>query len=309
MDVYEFRKGMGMVNKHVIIDRLAAQTTAMELGRHVYFSDSTDSASYEEHLDGITVHVPEIQGTGQYEVSADTLAGELDPAFFVTRWLGADRPALIYHHGNTERPFEFKAGSRNTYFHIFGEDRLPDTNVIVLRAPFHKQTSKEYAEKIRSLSNLMAMLCTSVKLIEHLTGCFTDGKQVCVAGISMGGFVVNLHRSFYNTAGVYIPLLAGAALDDLFLASGYRKMTSRQALKKAPAISRILNFEDNFSRIGENNVFPLLAQHDQFIRYERQKLGYGDIPLRVLDKGHITAARAGDELREHIITHLKCCGE
>jgi hypothetical protein len=107
----------------------------------------------------------------------------------------------------------------------------------------------------------MAMVSASVKLIEHLAS-FCGGGNVCVSGISLGGFIVNIHRAYYNTARAYVPLLAGAAPDDLFLGSRFNVVTGHRALDNPEKEARILNFEEAYSRIPDNNVFPLLARHD-----------------------------------------------
>jgi len=44
---------------------------------------------------------------------------------------------------------------------------------------------------------------------------------VTVSGISLGGWATNLHAACYGSAHRYLSLLAGAALDDLFLESSY----------------------------------------------------------------------------------------
>ena len=278
------------------------------MGRHVYFADNLESPSYEEHLDGLTIHVPEINGVGRYEVPAETIVGELNPAFNIYSWKGPAHPTIIYHHGTMEEPFDFSAHAKNTFFHIFGNDRKNiDANLIVIRAPFHTGTPKEFARKMRRLSNLVAMLTVSVKLIEHLAAFSKHDRDipVLVAGISLGGFVANLHRAFYNTADIYVPMLAGAALESLFLDSRYRTMTGKNALANPDALAAALNFEDRFERVADNNVFPLLARYDRLILYERQARCYGDLPVRVLDRGHVTAALSTDILRDHIVNRLK----
>lgn len=288
------------MNRHIIIDRLFAQTMAIELGRHVFFADEIESPSFEDHIDAVTVHVPEITGEGIYEVSALTLAGELDPAFNVLRWLGPGKPTIIFHHGTAERPFDTGRGVRNVFHHMFGEGNLPEANVIALRAPYHAGTARAFSARMRRLANLMAMVSSSVKLIEHLTACCGVGK-VCVSGISLGGFIVNIHRAYYNSARAYVPLLAGAAPDDLFLESRFNVVTGHRALDNLEKVSRILNFEQAYSRIPDDNVFPLLARHDQYVRFERQKACYGNRSIRALEKGHITASNASADLRDHIL--------
>ncbi|HKI80059.1 MAG TPA: hypothetical protein VKA04_00295 [Pseudodesulfovibrio sp.] len=61
-----------------------------------------------------------------------------------------------------------------------------------------------------------------------------------------------------------------------------------------------LNFEDAFAAAPAARVFPLLAEHDQFIRYRRQSASYGDVPVIAADRGHVTAVTSPAPLREHL---------
>ena len=65
------------------------------------------------------------------------------------------------------------------------------------------------------------LLSVSVKLIEALVQYLkSEGNgKIMVLGISLGGWVTNLHRSFYNSADIYVPIFAGAALGEVFVTS------------------------------------------------------------------------------------------
>ena len=295
------------MNRHTIWDDATVYFTRLEMGGNRFFSQSIESPPLSEHLDNTTVHVPEIHGPGRYDVGADTIVGDLDPAFYIVQWNRDDCPTIIYHHGNDEHPFDFSPRSRNTFHHIFlNNKKMMDVNLITLRAPFHDSGSREYYGKMVSLSHFAAMLCVSVKLIEHLVTFAGQGSKakVVVAGISLGGFITNLHRTFYNTASAYVPLLAGSAFGDVFVASQFSRLTGKQALRHPDAVRSILNFEEDFSRVKDHNVFPLLAGYDRYVEYDRQSTCYGDLPIRVIKRGHITAAMSGDLLREHILEHV-----
>jgi hypothetical protein len=186
-----------------------------------------------------------------------------------------------------------------------GRQPVP-ANLIILRAPFHNQATGDYAVKLGDLANFVAMLAVSVTLVQRLV---TRLKQqsdqpVLVTGISLGGWVTNLHRTYFNSADRYLPLLAGAALAELFLTSAYHHLTGRLARENPDKLRQILNFEDAFRQVKEENVYPLLARYDQYIQYDRQKGCYGQQPIQVLEKGHITAAMASDKLRKHLLQHI-----
>jgi len=289
------------MNVHFLLDYLTVQIAALLTGKNKFFTRSIESPTFKEHLDKTFLQLPEFELTGQYEIPAETLAGRLDPAFQVVQWQGENFPTIIYHHGNNERPFDFRKLAKNTFRDIFlSSEKRINANLIVLRAPFHNSSSKEYQQKMTELSNFTAMIAVSVKLVEQLVGHLKNKYKVFVCGISLGGWVTNLHRAYFNTADGYIPLLAGAALDDVFLTSIYRKLTGKRALENQEVIRKILNFEDDFEKVKKNNVFPLQAFYDGIIRFEPQKRSYGAQFVNIIEKGHVTAALAPALLRRHI---------
>lgn len=165
---------------------------------------------------------------------------------------------------------------------------------------------KFYLEKISKLSNFTAMLSGSVKVAEELVKYLkSNGSgRVMITGISLGGWVTNLHRSFYNSADVYVPIFAGAALEELFSTSYYKKLAGALVMEKPDAVKKALNFEQEFTHITDANIFPLLARYDQIIEYERQKQCYGERYIKVIDKGHITGTLASKDLRNHILANV-----
>ncbi len=166
---------------------------------------------------------------------------------------------------------------------------------------------RQYLEKIGYLSEFTAMLSASVKLVEQLVEILRSKGtgEVVVSGLSLGGWVTNLHRSYFNSADTYVPMFAGAALDELFLSSYYRKLASPLVRANPEEITRILNFEEQFRSCHKCNVHPLLARYDQIIEYERQRRCYGSTPINIIDKGHITGALASDLLVKHVLTAMK----
>lgn len=296
------------MNKHIFYDKMTAGIASFASGKHRFFSKSIESASLKEHLDSVSIEAFGIT-KDIHELKAESRVGGLDPAFYAAQLIGTDYPTIIYHHGNNERPFDFGKFAKNSFKVILCDTDQPiEANIIAVRAPFHNASLKDYQRNISQLSNFAAMLMTSVKLIEQLAAVLkhTYSGPILVSGISLGGWVTNLHRTFYNSADAYVPLLAGAALGELFLTSGYRKMAGELAAAHPAEIRRILNFEQKFRRVPDNNVFPLLGRYDQYIQYERQKICYGDRPVNVLETGHVTSLLAADKLRDHIVKVLKC---
>jgi hypothetical protein len=292
------------MNKHIFLDRLTAAVASTTLGKNRFFSSGIDSSGFAEHLKQISLEAPEMKA-GVNEVSAETPVGLIDPAFYLMQWKGNDYPTIIYHHGNNERPFDFSRFAKNSFRSIFCDAKnYTEANLIAIRAPFHNDSLKSYQKVVGHLSNFVAMLSTSVKLIEHILQQLKKEAEapILVSGISLGGWVTNLHRTYYNTADAYVPLLAGAALDHLFTDSIYRKMGGRIARENPARIREILNFEEDFQKIKDDNVFPLLGQYDQFIQYERQRKSYKTDNIKVLKTGHVTSFLSGKELRNHILS-------
>lgn len=226
----------------------------------------------------------------------------------MAKWIGYDYPTIIYHHGNNERPFDFNRSAKNTFANIFIKTKEDiKANLIVVRAPFHNNSLKVYQEKMTELKNFTAMIAVSVKLNEEIISVLRKKNNVSIitSGISLGGWVTNLHRSFYNTSTAYVPLLAGTFLGELFLKSKYKKLTSKLALQQPKKIRQLLNFNNSFRNIKDKNVFPLLARYDQFIEYDVQKVSYEGYILKTVEFGHVTGSLETKEvLRQHILEVL-----
>lgn len=291
------------MNLHALADQLTAVLGGWFAGRDRFFARSLESPPLAEVVRATRVRTPEIEGLGEYEATAEGPAGPLDPAFRVAEWPGPDRPTLLYIQGSGERPFDFSSRSKNT-FRTVVLDAVPgwDANLIVLRAPFHGGSQREYARAMTELVNFTGMLAALVILAEGLVARLHERGHgdVLLTGISLGGWATNLHAGLFGSADRYAPLLAGAALDDLFLESSYRRLTGARALDDLDLIRETLNFEATLRDAPADRIHPLLARHDRFIRWAPQRRSYGDIPVASIDRGHVTAAASPGLLRDHL---------
>lgn len=270
--------------------------------RKKYFRNTVDSPTLKEHLQAISIEMPFIMGEEHYELKADTLVGELKPAFRIEQWKGDNYPTIIYHHGAAEGWFDY------SFKKIFPSKKIDiPANLIVIRAPFN-QSNKEFVENIKHLSNYAAMLAVSVKLIELLVQYNKEMGVPCVVvtGVSLGGIVTNLHHTFLNSADLYKPLLGGSEVAEVFLNSAYAKITDSLAKENPEKIRKILNFNKEFEKVDKKNVFPLLGRYDQIFKFEREKKYFTNSSLVVLEKSHVTGATAFKELREHVLKDLEC---
>lgn len=284
---------------HGLIDKVAVGLGSKFMPK--YFREGASSDSLTENLKHVSLTIPEIEGEGDYEVSAHTLVGELNGAIRLAQWSGEDHSTIIYHHGASEIPFDY--GFRRIF--PFKKESIP-SNLFLIRAPFHR-TMKDFRHGIRTLANVVAMLAVSVRLIQHLVEYNREAgtNKIIVSGTSLGGFITNIHHIHYNSADIYTPLLAGVAMDDAYLHSLYSRAVAKEVRENPDVIERVLNFEEGFAAQDNSNVFPLLATHDQLIRYPIQKASYGDCPVDTIVKGHTTGALAYEKLRRHVLRHLE----
>ncbi len=178
-------------------------------------------------------------------------------------------------------------------------------NLIALRAPYHSSLNV-YLREMVELRNFATMLATSVKLAEALiawsraAGC----PRVLLSGVSLGGWVTNLHRAYCGTADFYAPIMAGAALDEVFISSAYRRLTGPAGRRHSEALQRVLNFETAFAAVPADNVAALLMRYDAIIVHERQRRSYDPARIALLEKGHTTGALDFAALRAFLLAHL-----
>ncbi len=296
------------MNKHIFLDNLTTTIAALASGKNKFFARSMESPSFEELIKGSQIKIPSIHSEGTFKTETVTPVGKLDSAFKVEQWIGNNFPTLIYHHGNNERPFDYGKLAKNSFYKTIVLHRdLFKANLIVVRAPFHDCSLKYYQKQMAHLSNFMAMIAVSVKMNECIIQKLREGSNapVITTGISLGGWITNLHRAICNTSTVYAPLMAGTMLGELFIRSKYRQLTSPMALKHAGILREKLNFNKPFSRINTPNVFPLLAKYDQYIEFDVQKDSYDGCPLKVLENGHLTGALNVNAMKSHILEVLE----
>lgn len=289
------------MNWHTFLDKATIYTTTVLMARGKYFRTDTDSASLAEHVTAVSLDAPPITAEKMVSLTATSLVGELTPAFRVAQWRGPDHPTIIYHHGTNENPYDMSFKKILPH-----QKQTIAANLIVVRAPFN-DSLPTFVRSIARLENYTAMLATSAVLIEALVQqCKRLGAgPVLVAGISLGGFVTNIHHTYFNSADVYAPLLAGPLIEDVFLGSVYRKLVAAEALADAQAVVKGLSFAADFKQGKHTNLHPLLGRYDQYIRYEAQTAVYGNVPITTLEKGHVTGALAYTDLQQHLLELTK----
>ena len=290
------------MNRHEFIDVAMISLSSLLMRDSRLFSRSVSSAPIGDVVGGADVDIEEIQIGSVRKISARTSIGEFQAAYLVSQWRGRDVPTLLYLHGSGEDPFDFGRFSSNSFHRLFGTGVDWNVNLIALRAPFHDRSAREYVQAMDDLENFVGMIATSAALIEALAGRLqaTDCPAVLAAGISLGGWGVNLHRAYGGGVDRYVPIFAGARLGELFISSIYRKLAAESARKDPEVFRRVLDFEDAFTSTDADDCDPLLARYDRIIEFEKQRSAYTDGTLSILEKGHVTGALATDALRTHI---------
>ena len=283
-----------------LTDRAVFRLGAFLGSEKAYFRDGLKTRSFQEHVEAVRLHLPRNFGRGLHELRARTLEGVMHPAFRVYQWHGNAAPVLIYNHGASQVPFD------GIFAAIFKRESssLPiRANLIVIRAPYHRRDRFELNEGAATLSRFLAVMAVSVRLTEELVRAAgkRGAKRVVVAGLSFGGFIANRHHLIYNSAHAYVPLAAGASFADVFLGT---PAASPFALKNPETIRKHLNFAAVWKNTDRSNVFPVLARHDEVSRLEIQGPDYGNRPVEIWDRGHITLALSFRALRYAILRRL-----
>ncbi|KUO59470.1 MAG: hypothetical protein APF84_19385 [Gracilibacter sp. BRH_c7a] len=279
------------------IDLLSISSDAFFMKKALYFRDGIESSNLKEHLDNTVIDFPKGTDKRFSEMRAKTLVGEVIPAFRIAQWKADKYPTIIYHHGALEEAYD------HSFQRIFPTQMIKiPVNFIVVRSPFYANP-RDFKSGIRSLDNFTALLATSTKLIEHLVLMAREigSEFVTVAGLDMGGFISNIHHTYFNSADYYKPCLAGTSIDETFLNTVYSKLMSPLALNNKDMIRKALNLEKDFSQVDNSKVHPLLAKYDRVVELNRQKKYYRDENITIIDKGHITGTMSLRSLRQHIL--------
>lgn len=284
-----------LLNKHVFFDRVMLGIAGLFVMNKKYFQESIESPTFEEHLKGVTLDFPHFRGEGLYELEVETLAGEMDAAFRIAQWKGTDAPTVLYHHGASEHPFD------KSFKKIFPPDQPVDANLIVIRSPYHRTSNTELMKAGVHLSRYVALMAVSVAVTERLLSLVNKTAGTLVAGYSLGGFITNRHHMQYNTAGAYVPFMAGTVHGEIFLTTW---KAAPQAVEHAEVLRDRLNFDKEWAARSHNNVFPVLGLYDPLNLIETQGPSYGDVSVEVWKTGHLSSTFACEKWREKILRHL-----
>lgn len=292
------------MNHHELLDIATVHLSSVLARDATFFARSVDAPKLRDVASAADTAIDDVTSAGRTDVAVETPVGEFTASYMQWQWLTPDYPTIVFHHGSNEQPFDFGRLTSNSYRRLFVGQDVP-ANLVVVRAPFHVGSNRDYLRAMGDLENFVGMLAAATGLTEALVSRVEAlGSAPVVSGISLGGWVTNLHRACFGSAARYVPLFAGAALGEMFVSSSYRHLTAETALARPDHLRAVLDFEDRFRDIADDDCRPLLGRYDRIIELDAQRSGYGALPMTVLEKGHITGSLASDALRDHVVGAL-----
>ena len=194
------------MNKYEMLDNISMSLGSLVAGKNKYFTEGKDSKKIPDVLKAMKTNCEWSCEEGLKEVVIKEDELEETMAYNISSWKGYEFPTIIYHHGAAEGDCEL---SFNNILGKYSDEIM--ANLIYIRAPF-SMNNREFMDNIRWLNRYTFLLAGSTliveKIVEELKS--RSNKKVIVTGASLGGFVTNLHYTYYSTADNYLPLLAGA---------------------------------------------------------------------------------------------------
>jgi hypothetical protein len=286
------------MDRHRFIDRFVAGMGGLYGESLRFFNRNIESLAVADLIRG--AEIPEVSDLSELPTDEIAVTVNLPNGAVATRCrIVQDRrpaaPVLIFHHGSGDHPYHTRI--RKIMRAATEESRLGEFTIIATDSPYNI-SRKEYFGAVGDLEKFAAILAASTVLIEAIVQAVrrTPGSRITVTGISLGGWISNLHHAFLDTADEYRPVFAGAAPDALFLDSAYTRLTSAKALANPDRISAVLNFEDAFIAVPNAHVHALLGRYDQYVMLDRQRSVYRDENLTIIDRGHVTGSIATAEI-------------
>lgn len=293
------------MNLHKLIDKLGAALGGIVYRNNLIFGKSLDSVSLPEAAGATVAKVDDFKEGSWQPVQAEGPAGTFNGGYLAYRWLGYDKPTLLYMHGSGEQPYNFGRFSDNSFKKIFSNAVMPDLNLFLLAAPFHDRSQGEYIKALGYLNNYVGILSAAAATIDALAGRLKDAgcPSIYAAGFSLGGWALNVHRAFWSrNVDRYLPICAGTKPSAVFVESEYRKLTAPAARNKPQLLASLLDFEAYFKNNTKSDCYPLMFRFDLLTELEAQQGAYEGMHMSILEKGHFTGQQAINDFRKHI-TH------
>jgi hypothetical protein len=260
------------------------------------FQDGWDSPSLQDHLTALDFELPRLPTSGRAAFAVSSLIGDLSAAIHVVAAGHSDSPVLVFHHDFGDNP------PTRAMKAAFGGRRADDLAVYVVEAPFHDHPRARRTAS-RSLAAHLAMQAVSVAATEQLLRAsrVAQAPLRIVAGYGQGGFVTNRHHMIHDSADLYIPLMAGTAEAELFLAG---LPSSPRAKRQPEQLRDRLNFDEDWRERDHRNVFPVLGSADSVNLFTPQARSYDKTPIEVWPVSHTVGEETAERIRAKILRHV-----
>lgn len=290
--------------KRSTLDSIGAFVGSIVYRRRKLFHRSLGTPPIRVAVPATTAEVNSLDPGEWHEVRSEGPAGELKAAYLVHRWIGPDRPSLIYIHGSGEQPRNFSRSADNSFRRIVETGFDVDANLLLVMAPFHETTQGAYIDALGDLRNYVGILATTTALVDSLAKRLRAGGAPAVYGaaFSLGAWVLNLHRAFHRT-GIdrYVPICAGTEPHIVFVDSVYRGMVDPGAREQREYLEEVLSFRSEFRANRNDDCSPMLFRYDRLVDIALHGPSYAGMQVEVLDKGHFAGQQAVTEMRSHIL--------
>ena len=226
---------------------------------------------------------------------AQSLAGPMDPAVKVIRWVGSEKKSLVWVHEALPDPFTLMLDK------AFPNPEELDFNLIAIRMPYHVVGEVRLMDAGVSLSRYSAVMATTLVLIQAVIE-EVDGP-VLLAGYSLGAFNVGRYHPMWNSAGVYVPIIGGTAMGDI-CPTLYPEAVHIQ--QHAERIAAQFNTREVWaSTAPHDNVFPVFGRYDLILQLEVQAPSFGDMVVEVWEMGHAGPFLKSKLVRKKLLHHLQ----
>ncbi len=289
--------------KRSTLDAIGAFVGSIVYRRRRLFHRSLETAPLRVAVPTTTAEVNSLDPGRWHDVRSEGPAGELKAGYLVHRWIGPDRPSLIYIHGSGEQPRNFNKSADNSFRRIVETRFDVDANLVLVMAPFHETTQGAYIDALGDLRNYVGILATTTALVDSLAKRLRAEGAPAIYGVafSLGAWVLNLHRAFFRESiDCYVPICAGTEPHIVFVDSVYRGMVDPGARAQREYLEEVLSFRGEFTANGNDDCSPMLFRYDRLVDIASHGPSYAGMHVEVLDKGHFAGQQAIAEMRSHI---------
>lgn len=264
-----------------------------------FFENSIETDKIEKVINNYSVTINDFGEAGEYLSRIDGKYNDINASFILKDNYDVNKKTIIY----VPDIFEFRCEK--------SEDKIlkniNDYNIIVVHIPCSENINT-FSNCSKDADKFQTVFAITVLLIEEIIKFIKSKSQknIAVAGVGIGGWIINLHHALYNTSYIYIPCFSGSGLGDFLFNSPIKKNMCSEAIKNSQKLINIFNFDDIFmAQITHKNVFPLLSENDKIVNYNRQKTTYGDVQIESIKGNYSSCLKDYKKISNHIILKLK----